>query len=320
MEEARMFNTTNVAEFTGFSLTYNPHQPGANQFAIESIALAAIGAMKEEALLDYSGPVLDFDYTDEVDPDNPVRITAQAVLGAAAARTKRSTVIWMLRTLSVQMMRRGILRPLPFSVWIWRAPVYTGELREREVLLGSRKSSDSHNDTALPARRALGDTHSLTVVTPTPNSTTIILQTPSAPQEPNSPLYQVNFHLVGIPLEAPEIFESLLNLLLQLAHSDAAAAIPRCGINNTNLQALVFMMEVGLPVESVHRFQQFHAVAIVQAIARYYVMRGEYRELTFDFHVNGVLVAWGCVVTTWMSRRWCQGLVGPLMMMDLGVR
>lgn len=62
--------------------------------------------------------------------------------------------------------------------------------------------------------------------------------------------------------------------------------------------------------ESTFPFATYHVLAILEAMARYAVQQDTYRELVYDFIVDGALVSSGCVTVPEFSRGWCQGLRG----------
>ena len=309
------------AEFSHLSMRYSLHPSGPDIFTLESFALAAITAMKEEALLDYEAPIVEYDFTDTVHPENPVRFTVDTVAetAAAVAQAKRSSLLWTLKTLGVQLMRSRYLQPLLFSVSYRRQVVYRGQLREKEEMRGLKKNGTEGNPGAvLSARReaAFDPRLSLDMVAP-PNltnaTTTTVTLKPLSPsgitQNNDDPHYELTFNLLPTFLPALAIYESLLEILLLLAKLSADAPVPRSSVAFSRLYAWVFMIEPYPPAEA-HPFQQFQAVAIVEAIARYYVLQGVWKEMSFEFLTDGKVNARGCVVRNTPAREWCQGLLG----------
>ncbi|KAI4244364.1 MAG: hypothetical protein L6R42_010483, partial [Xanthoria sp. 1 TBL-2021] len=134
------------------------------------------------------------------------------------------------------------------------------------------------------------------------NSTSMILSTRASLQY--EPHYQINFNFVGEALSKIRIFKSILALLLHLAKDDHLTVLPQTSMELRQIQARIFIRQVS-PPPPMYRFQQYHAVALLEAVARYYVLHGRYTEMTFELIVNGYLVAWGCVTRAVVSRRWC---------------
>lgn len=130
----------------------------------------------------------------------------------------------------------------------------------------------------------------------------MVLNTRASLQD--QPRYQISFNFVGGALSEIRIFESILTLLLYLAKDDHLSGLPQASMELRQIQARIFIRQVS-PPPPMYRFQQYHAVALLEAVARYYVLHGRYTEMTFELIINGYLVAWGCVTRAVVSRRWC---------------
>ncbi|KAL8724348.1 MAG: hypothetical protein Q9166_008001 [cf. Caloplaca sp. 2 TL-2023] len=278
-------------EFSGLTLHYDRRRTQRNAFTTESLAIAAITAMKEEALKEYNAPLLDFDFLSILPPENPIRIIMHSAPNAPSARLTRSSVVWTLKSLSTELLRSRFLHPLVFSVKCWTADLYEGILASP---LGQGGVS-----------KFLAAPHSMSLApTPTQNSTSMILTNISSSLHHDTN-YQINFSFVPQVLSTFRIFESILSLLLLLAKEDAATVLRRIKMELREVQARIYIEEVLRPPPNYH-FQQYHAVALLEAVARYYVLHDQYTEMTFELLMDGHLVAWGCVTRPLNIRRWCQ--------------
>lgn len=284
-------------EFAGLSL--HPHsERGRNQFTIEFLALAAISALKEEALRDYNAPLLDYDFTDHLHPENPVRITMWAEM--RAEKTKRSTVMWAINHIVPIMMQTQYLHALTFTVYYFAEHLYAGFVTVKQ----SAAALDTSTNQSSIATKALGHPTSL-IRTPT-NSTNVVLNSSSPLMD--DPHYYLSIDYIqsrASVLPEIRIFQTLLALLLQLGKSDAASIQPRVGIESPGLLAWVFMVSTNIEGFG---FQQFQAVAIVEAIARHDVLHNQFRETTFQLLEDGHSLAKGCVTQPAVYRRWCRGM------------
>ncbi|KAL8915370.1 MAG: hypothetical protein Q9171_000240 [Xanthocarpia ochracea] len=289
-------------EFSGLELRFDGDF-AANQFTVEAMGLFAIAALKEQALLQYDAFLTDLDFMDHVHPVPPIRIVFRAETPSIHHReVRRSTVIWAISRLAVEMMRGRILHRLPFQVFYLSQLIYSGfvALEDNPALPAS-----SGND-SLPAERAHFTPASMTVIPI--NSTNVSLKNVSI--QDDHPQYSLSFGFIdqrSSVIWDYYIFRALIAALLQLAKLDAASSQLLIAVTTRELQAWVFMREVR-PLPEDYRFQQYHAVAIVEAIARYYELHGQYREMTFQFRANGRLLAEGCVTKPVPSRQWCRGM------------
>ena len=280
-------------EFAGLSLHLNQQRRLPIVFTTESIAIAAIHAMKETALEEYHGILSHFDYTDILPPANPVRMVMVPTPSSFAAPLKRSTVLWTLKTFTIELMKMAILYSLTFKVKYQMHDLYSGMLTSPKSGFAVYNQSLSHH-------------HPLSLTTaPLETPTSVSLKPPAYLQD--HPHYQINFNLLGDVLSKIWIFESILTLLLQLAQYDYSTVLPRTSMELRQVLARIYIIQVS-PPPPLYRFQQYHAVALLEAVARYYVLHGRYTEMTFELVMNGFLVASGCVTKVVYSRRWCRGM------------
>ncbi|KAI4190137.1 MAG: hypothetical protein L6R41_001006 [Letrouitia leprolyta] len=294
-------NTTNVGdEFTGLRLLPT-RNAGVNQFSFEALGLFAIAALKEEALLDYNEPVFDFVFMDSAHPQPPLSISLSAETQTLLYNSvKRSTVLWSINSLAVDMLRTNYLHQLPFKVTAFSNLIYSGLLN-----LETTQQPPSNNiSTIAAAKTALANPLDLT---PRPiNSTTFSLHTPTQ----NPPPYTIEITFVdrGSRFPLPTIFRTFLALLLQLSKADAATPLPRIAFAQSDLEAWVFMQD-SLQSSAENPLQQYHAVALVEAMARWMDLSGRWGEMTFRSYADGNLMADGCVIRALRGRRWCGRLL-----------
>lgn len=292
-------------EFTGLSLRFNAPIPVHNEYSMESLALAAIAAMKEEALLDYAAPLRDFDFEDAFHPENPIHLVINSAYGADTTKLLRSTVMWTLLTLPLDLMRTQNLAYMDFDVRYQSRPLYQGSVVSR---IEPTTSYEKQNDSAV-ARPLPKSPFSLDTI-PTTKSKNVILQTSSSSLE-DHPLYELDFsHHPGNVIPRFGMFESILSLQLLLGERDAASDIDLVSLHSLEYQVWIYMKEVR-PGAGVHAFQQYHAVAVLEAIARHQAGRWHrFKEMMFKLKADGILIGEGCVTRAVNDRAWCAGLDG----------
>ncbi|KAL8642675.1 MAG: hypothetical protein Q9226_008482, partial [Calogaya cf. arnoldii] len=86
--------------------------------------------MKEEALQDYTAAVNFFDFTETAPIQLPFRIVMRAAQGAAGNMLKRSSVMWSLRALAIDLMRTRFFHPLYFTILYLPTDLYEGVLSQ----------------------------------------------------------------------------------------------------------------------------------------------------------------------------------------------
>lgn len=333
-------NSTLSDEFSFLNIQYPRSSPQPNIFSINSIAIACISGMKEEALEDYDAAVTEYEHTSRLSPaDAPVRIILHAAPNAPNEKLKRSTVMWVLKTLAVDCMRVGRLHPTVFNIYFYGRPLYFGVLASDTG--GGGGGGGAFPSLVLPSSSSsswpttTNNNSTIAVNITDPISSTPLPQNPTTPakseQQPNRgldnnndphPTYDLTFSFHG-SFHLPQIqtFTSILALLLDLARLPASTPIPHTSVQIRAFQVWIFIEDV-LPEVFATRFsfQQFHAVALLEAVARWFVLRGEWREMVFEMsvvthppdhpeaHSPGVRMARGCVVSGVRGRRWCAGL------------
>ncbi|KAL8631982.1 hypothetical protein Q9189_002246 [Teloschistes chrysophthalmus] len=285
-------STGNLSEepYAGFILRTD-RQGGPNQFSDDFLGLVAITALKEEALLDFDEPVLDFDFMDEMHSENPVHIAMTAKERSRVhEKIRRGTIIWAVYAVVVDMLRTRYLRPLEFSVFYYTEHLYTGSITLRNPRPASNTiSNQSLNEIPI-------------------DSTHILMKASAASRDQMQ--YTLHFKFVPpAPLPRPvlgkfSMFETLLAFVLHLAPRSSGSITPRTGMALGGLYAWVFMKEAVPPLRG-FAFQQYQAVTIAEAIARYCVFYSRYDEVVFGFQVNGEVLASGCITKPIEVRRWC---------------
>ncbi|KAL8950867.1 MAG: hypothetical protein Q9222_003121 [Ikaeria aurantiellina] len=310
---AKNTSTSSVAdEFTGLLL--RPiREPGDSLFTTESVGLFAIAALKEEALKDYTDPVFDYGFIDYEHPDPPLDFSIRAETEALLhEQVRRSTVMWTINTLALDMMRNRYLHRLAFTVNYFLEHLYTGVIDlNSDPTIVSPQASPPNNQSL--SSRALTANQSLTMKITHFANHRMALSPSSSSFHDDHPSYSLSFRFNPSPssrLPEYETLKSLLATLLQLAKLDAASIQPLIEMATPESGVWVFMRESVPPAPNAD-FQQYHAVAIVEAMARYFQLQGQHREMTFTFSADGRVVGTGCVTRNLQWRRWCQGMPKP---------
>ncbi|KAL9598426.1 MAG: hypothetical protein Q9219_004516 [cf. Caloplaca sp. 3 TL-2023] len=279
-------------EFEGLRLQYNRGIPGRNDYQMESLALTAINALKEESLEHFYSPLLAIDYADPQDLENPVRIRMHAVTGAPETKKIRRTVMWTVMALVAEMMQDQYFRFLPFRVWFYGEAVYDGVILPR---LRENSSVKEPRAFTLPL--------SLEAVPTSPAS--ISLRNGSSVHD--FPHYDLQFAYPGLPLPRSKVFESILVLLLAEGKVNAGAIQEHVQLSASIFNVWIFMAGRE-PRDRGNPFQQFQAVAILEAFARVLVARDDYHETTYEFRADGHLLSTRPIVK--MSSQY-DALVAP---------
>ena len=276
------------------------------QFTIEHIGQFAIAALKEQALLEYNEPLIDFDFMDHDRPGPSLRIAIQAETQYILhAKVRRSTVMWAIGAVAVDMMRNLHLYPLTFQIFYHTEHIYSGWVMVQ------------NNDDAAPAKSS-GNVSSLaSKAPPTPfslavvpiNSTNSFLfaNSENLRDDPRFDLAFTYSHQRGSLLGDYHILRALIATMLQIAKADALSTQLRIAMARRDLQAWVFMEDISARRAAQH-FRQYQAVAVLEAIAIYNQLHAQYREVTFQLRADGQLLALGCVARGVSTRQWCRGL------------
>ncbi|KAL8685984.1 MAG: hypothetical protein Q9224_005593 [Gallowayella concinna] len=278
-------------EFTGLSLIYNHRRTQPNSFSIEALAIAAIHALKESALEEYDATLLDYDFIDALPPADPVLFSIHHIPRAHPELVRRN-VMWAIKNLAIGLMHSELLYGLEFNVKYRRQQLYWGVLVKPIGMATTAKRSISPHAFSLSAL-------------PSQNFTNMVLSNASSLQHDTH--YAVNFDFMGQYVSKFGIFESILTFLLELAREDAATPISQATTGTNTREAQIFLKEVS-PPPSTYRLRQYHVVALLEAVARYYVLHDRWSEMTFELVMDGYLVGWGCVTRKSMPKPWCRGM------------
>ncbi|KAL8712486.1 MAG: hypothetical protein Q9220_003334 [cf. Caloplaca sp. 1 TL-2023] len=281
--------------FSGLILNYNRDPGGPNEFHPEEIALAAITAMKEEAVENFSAIVDNFDFVDWEHVDDRVGISMQAGPRAPRRLIRRSSVMWALKTLAVELLRTRFLRPSKFIVNYLTSRLYNG-------VLYNRQSTGSVTESISKARTHSSPPELLVIRTPNDSTSAVVDVSPALSEDPHFKLY---LQFLGQSLPQISMFESILTFLLAFGELGPSSVQETAGMEERELQAWIYMVEVSPPPRT-YRFQQYQAVAILEGMARYQVAHTRYEEMTFEFMAEGLPLARGCLVKALESRRWCR--------------
>ena len=238
--------------------------------------------MKEEALKDYTATVLEFDFTESMPIQVPFRIVMRAAPGAASGMLRRSTVMWAIRALAIDLMSTRFLHPLLFTIKYHGADLYGGVLAQ---------------PTGPPAHSVNPDMAVAPPLSPT-NEINVLFNDTASLQDQSQ--YEVGFRLLGLDLSRNQIFGAIMTTILQLAPSDAYSVQPHVAMEEA-FSAWIFISQA-----AGYTFQQHHAVALLEAVARYYVPRQRYQEMIFELRMDEYITATGCVTKALLARRWCS--------------
>ncbi|KAI4202629.1 MAG: hypothetical protein LQ350_002422 [Teloschistes chrysophthalmus] len=272
---------------------------------MEEMALCAIAAMKEEAIKDYDGSVRDFSFFDREHPENPVYWLMRSSPVAVSTNLRRSTVLWTLMVLTNQLMHIQYYRTMDFYVSRDQIPVFNGFLQNRNPRIHISKTATVDNDTL--TARALSSNYSYTGILK--NATSMILQPTTGLQLKDDPQYTLDFNFAGLPVSMFGVFESILELMLILGKTDAMAEQDRISVVYGRLQVSIYLMQ-SFPFAPGYHLRQYMAVSVLDAVARWYVARRVWKEMTVVLKVDGLELAKGCVTLAVRGKEWCRGMFG----------
>ncbi|KAL9006584.1 MAG: hypothetical protein Q9180_009756, partial [Flavoplaca navasiana] len=241
-------DTFSAGEFAGLTLHCNKHRTGRNRFSAEELAIASIAALKDEALEDYTATVLEFDFTESRPLQVPFRIVMRAAQGAASDILKRSTVMWAIRALALDLMRTRFLHPLLFTIKYHGTDLYGGVLAQPT---GPPAHSVNPPDVAITPSLSLK------------NELNVLDKDSGSLQDQRQ--YQVGFRFLGsdLSLSRTQIYGAIMTTLLRLAPSDAYSVQPHVAVEEAFL-AWIFISQALVPAPG-YTFQQYHAVALLEA-------------------------------------------------------
>lgn len=274
-----------------------------DRFTPEQIALAFIAALSDLAIEYFDGPLAELDFTDPYRPENPVRLTIRPAAGADPARLIRSNVMWCLKTLATTLFASPSIWGTNFVVKVRDQRIYVGRLDNRNrplLLLGANNQTGNASSEASSkvsqAKR--------TVMEQTPNTSIVPLNVPG---HINAAI-DVQFYFRGDDrLTSVGIFDTIIEFIFGLASRQYFQEIYTAHISLVALPVWIFIMYNDVPNQS-QKLHVYQAIALLQAVAQYYVKKQIFQEMVFYLYLGGKIVAAGCVTHAVDARRWCNGL------------
>lgn len=269
-------------------------------FTVEEIALGFIDAQVEQGLADANEQQTYYYFTNTKYDDDPVRIRIEASSFAARDQLTRANVIHALNLLPITLLHNGFFAGVDFYETYHRQLLYTGTFyRDDTGTLGRTIPNGNITQTSTSRRRA--SSHQRLHVQQS-NVTGVVL---TASYSDIS--MELKFYHVGSRLSKVGYFSTILQAVFDLGLSGAGERVDSASITADKLPAWVFIRTVS---DTTFPFEVYHALAILEALARWAVQQGQYREVLFDFFVDGKLVSGGCVTMPSRPRQWCMGLRG----------
>jgi len=239
-------------------------------------------------------------YFIDVEYDDRIRIRIDAVPDAATMLTTRANVMYILQGLPITLMTDGYLAGVNFYAHYHDRLLYTGTLDDRNDPLvvepANQTDISSQAATAISKKRAPNKQ----LLSMQANGTTTVFTIPGSNEQ-----IELRFFFVGVRVPKVSIFRSVIELAFGLGLSDSAEHLESADISHADSPAWIFMKETP---GSTFPFAVFHALAVSEAIVQHYAQQRIYREMVFDFLVDGVVVNRGCVTKPDNHRRWCGDL------------
>ena len=266
--------------------------------------------MAEEALEPWDDRVFFFDYTDQ---DTPVRILLQSAPTARTATTVRSTVMWVLQRVPIDLLGNPTVRGVEFKVQSNGQDLYTGKVSSRTKRGTAAAGVLLEHGGVLPS----GNGSSSSASSEQNGEGLILINQPSNTSAKSLNLtshllanerYVGVYAFAGLPLRDIDMFSFILRYILQLAADDVHEVV-----------GYVVFAPVTSPVWSyarqpagqtpTHTVHLYHVVMMLLGAARFCVGQGVYQELLIELWLNDALIVTGCVVKGLDGRQWCRGLV-----------
>lgn len=266
----------------------------------EEIALGFINALKLQGLEDAAEPQTVYNFEDTEYPDGKISISMEAVRRAPSAKTIRSSVMNALAVFPITLMDDNYLAGVEFYEKYGRRYLYYGTLNEirRHHRPELRKSN-----TSAAATSEKRSSHPYPLTVQDWNATTILFSIPGD----DLPKLEVAFHFTGLPLPKVGFFSTIITMIHRLALDDATNEVNMAEMSDNDRSARIFVRK---SPGTTFEFAVYHALALLEGIARYSVQHDIYRDLVYDLFADGELVSGGCVTQPVERRRWCAGLRG----------
>ena len=273
-------------------------------FSRADVALTFISAMAAESLQPWNDRLFFFDYTD---PETPVRIVLQSAPTARTATSVRSTVMWVLQQVPIDLFRIPDIRGVEFKVQANGQDLYTGKVssRNRPAAAGvpghsGVQSGNSSSGSSEQIRKGI-----LLINQPSNTSTESLNLADHLLADDR---YFAIYEFAGLPLRDIDLFSFILKYILQLAAEDVHQVIHYVYFAPSPSPIWSYARQsVGQnPTQIMH---VYHVVMLLLGAARFCVGRGVYEELLIELWMNEALLVAGCVVRGLDGRQWCRGLV-----------
>ena len=257
--------------------------------------------MAAESLEPWGDRLFFFDYTDY---ESPVRIVLQSAPTARTATSVRSTVMWVLQQVPIDLMRNSNIPGVEFKVQSNGHDLYTGKVtsRNRQAAAGLSEHGrvqrgNSSSDSSQQTRKGL-----LLINQPANTSTEGLNLADHLLADDR---YVAVYEFAGLPLRDIDMFSFILKYILRLAAEDVHQVVNYVYFALSTLPVWSYARQQ-TPTQIVH---VYHVVMMLVGAARFCIGRGVYEELLIDLWMNEALLVTGCVVRGLDGRQWCRGLV-----------
>lgn len=275
-------------------------------FSRADVALTFISAMAEESREPWNDRLFFFDY---IDPETPVRIVLQSAPTARSAMTVRSTVMWALQQVPIDLLRAGTIRGFQFKVQADGQDLYTGKVSSRNRpaaggLLGHSGVQSTNSSSGSSEQNRKGP---LLINQPSNTSTESLNFADHLLADDR---YVAIYEFAGLPLRDIDMFSFILKYIFQLAAEDdphEAISFAYFAPSTSPIWSYARQHVGQSPTQIVH---VYHVVMMLLGAARYCVKQSVYGELLIELWMNEALLVAGCVVKALDGRQWCRGL-GP---------
>ena len=273
-------------------------------FSRADVALTFISAMAVESLEPWGDRLFFFDYTSR---ETPVRIVLQSAPTARTATTVRSTVMWVLQQVPIDLLRNPSIWGVEFKVQANGQDLYTGKVssHNRQAAAGVLEHGGKRNGNSSSGSSEQNRKEFLLINQPSNTSTESLNL---ADHLLAGDRYIGLYEFAGLPLRDIDMFSFTLKYILQLAAEDVHEVVNFVYFTPSTSPIWSYArQQVGQPPAQI--MHVYHIVMMLQGAARFCVRRGVYKELLIELWMNDNLLVAGCVVRGLNGRQWCRGLV-----------
>ena len=283
----------------------DPEKTSCVDFSRADVALTFISAMAQESLEPWNDRLFHFDY---IDPDTPVRIVLQSAPTARTATTVRSTAMWVLQQVPIDLLRTPTTRGFEFKVQANGQDLYIGKVssRNRPAAAGVLAHSGVQGRNSSSGSSEQNRKGPLLINQP---SNTSIESLNLTDQLLADDRYVAIYEFAGLPFRDIDMFSFILKYIFQLAAEDdvhEAISFAYFAPSTSPIWSYARQHAGQSPTQIVH---VYHVVMMLLGAARYCVEQGVYGELLIELWMNEALLVAGCVVRGLDGRQWCRGLV-----------